>query len=570
MQIKCLIEASLEEPQNVPPSTRLNEPDTEAAIDLAGDAGAADIATLDHLMVEAAIQCSEADALVGDFGSLTYADLLIRAQNIAVVLKRHGVGPGQYIGVAMEQSPVMITAIAGVILAGAAYVPLGRDLLEAAALRKVRASGVSLILCDGSLKAAGLSFCESWRSLGTVLDASRMEQETMPLSSEIRLSAILPEATAALVIGTDQLRANPGQEPYGVRISHRSIARLVSSGAYGTRSPGLMDFSAGETFLLQPAGQARDGIFEMWGSLLHGASLALAPEHPLSPQEFAHWIRRLGVTVLCLPVARVHEYVDQAPEVFARLRHLVIESDGRSGAISPQRVEWLQSVYPTLQIVNTYATPKIAGYATAHRIPSHYTAQAALPIGCALEGLHASILDRTGERARLRADGLLELHGHAEPQLGADAKPNATVAADGEASPDLASPPAIVASQPGSVGESLTNLFDGADQIALQPLKRDNEKVLTVERYHEKVLEQVRSLWLRLLRRSSVGYEEDFYEAGGTPIQMIRMHAELNRRFPGAISMGQLSVLTTIRKIYEHLMTIPARGSAGGLIQRGA
>jgi hypothetical protein len=56
MQIKCLIEASLEEPQNVPPSTRLNEPDTEAAIDLAGDAGAADIATLDHLMVEAAIQ----------------------------------------------------------------------------------------------------------------------------------------------------------------------------------------------------------------------------------------------------------------------------------------------------------------------------------------------------------------------------------------------------------------------------------------------------------------------------------------------------------------------------------
>ena len=46
------------------------------------------------------------------------------------------------------------------------------------------------------------------------------------------------------------------------------------------------------------------------------------------------------------------------------------------------------------------------------------------------------------------------------------------------------------------------------------------------------MLNQVRTIWLRLLQRVSVGCDEDFMEAGGTQVQMIRMHVELNRLFP--------------------------------------
>lgn len=613
------------------PTMRLNEPETGAT----GDA-----ATLDHLLVEAAIQCPEADALTGDFGSLSYADLLIRAQNIAVVLKRQGVGPGHYVGIAMEQSPVIITAIAGVILAGAAYVPMDRNLLQVSVLHRVRASRVSLILCNGS-RTSGIDLCEAWKGLGTVLDASRMEQEIMPSSSDLRFGAISADATAVLLIGADRLSGDLDRDPFGVRASHRRIARFVSSTG---PSAGLMDFSAGETFLLQPATAARAGLFELWGSLLHGASLALAPERSLAPREFAEWVGRHGVSVLCLPVNRVHEYIDQAPEAFNRLRHLVIESDGRSGAISPQRVEWLQRYYPNLHIVNTYSTPRIAGYATAYRVPSRYTPQAALPIGSPLEGLQASILDRdaqpvrtgeigelafsgedvcdggscmTGERARLRADGLLELHGHTEPQLVSDPS-YGFGAADVEAmlagqkkvreavviderdrngkqqlvafiaiEPDkqdngrqsaqeqlesalkLALPSDAIPSELRYVEQLPKDARGRVDRLALEQMwKKDNEQAPNPERYHEKILEQVRSLWLRLLNRSSVGYEEDFFEAGGTQVQMIRMHAELNRKFPGAVTMGELSVLTTIRKIYEHLMTDPEHGGLKGMAKR--
>ena len=44
--------------------------------------------TIEQLLMEAAIQRPEGEALIGTFGSLTYADLLIRAQNIAVALRR--------------------------------------------------------------------------------------------------------------------------------------------------------------------------------------------------------------------------------------------------------------------------------------------------------------------------------------------------------------------------------------------------------------------------------------------------------------------------------------------------
>ncbi len=566
------------------------------------------VPTLDHLLVEAAIQCPEADALTGDFGSLTYADLLIRAQNIAVTLKRRGIGPGHFVGVAMEQTPVAITAIVGTILAGAAYVPLGRNL----SVRRLRANRVDLILCDGTVEDGSHA---GWQGMATVLDASRIEQETMPSSSDIKLLNLAPEQPAALLLDA----ANDGSD---VLVAHRSIARLTSSKS-------IMEISARETFLLPSATHARAGLYELWGSLLHGATLALQPAETMDPPAFVHWIHRHSITVLCLSVAQLHHYVDHAPTLFAELRHLIVESDWKSGSASPQRIERLQREYPSLRIVNTYGTARTAGYATAFRLPSRYQVQATLPIGRPLEGSQAFLLDplgepvrageigelalvgdclglydknntevyRTGERARLRADGLLELHGHAESKVlpvtdvrkiqdTVPGQKNDT-ARDGwqqlvafvaqgneeEQQRETESEQELSAATPSvvrSVEELPHDSHGNMDRHAMQQRwKKENERSLASERMQQDTLEQIRNLWLRLLHRSSIGYEEDFFEAGGTRIQMIRMHAELNRRYPGAITMAQLSVLRTIRKIYDHLMTHGFSARAD-VAQRGA
>jgi acyl-CoA synthetase (AMP-forming)/AMP-acid ligase II/aryl carrier-like protein len=84
------------------------------------------------------------------------------------------------------------------------------------------------------------------------------------------------------------------------------------------------------------------------------------------------------------------------------------------------------------------------------------------------------------------------------------------------------------------------------------------------------VLEQVRSVWQRLLHRMQVGMDDDFFAAGGTSVQMIRLHAELNRRFPGAITMAELPTLTTIRKVLQHLTAQSTRDRTAALAKRGA
>jgi non-ribosomal peptide synthetase component F len=573
------------------PAIRLDEPGTEPGMSPPGGASPIPATMLDHLLVEAAIQCPEADALVGDFGRLTYADLLIRAQNIAVVLKRHGVGSGHCVAVAMTTSPVILTAIAGIVLAGAAYVPLAAT-GSSTLLRKVRANGVSILLWDGSDPLAQRNLCESWKGLGTLLDASRMEQETMPSSGETHLNPISPDATAVLFVDADGERES-------VRATHRSLARMVSAGRVISTADRLMKFDAGETFLLDPGDPRRSGLFHLWGSLLHGACLALAPE-ALTPAQFAEWIRWHGVSVLSLPVARVAECVDRAPETFSHLRALFIETDGKTGAIAPQRIEWLQKHYPGLRIVHTYSTECVAGYATAYRIPENYKAQAAVPIGLPLQGLQVGILgparqpvrageigelvftgvdggeDKpcfTGERARMRADGLLELHGHAQPLTSLLATSTAAIpveAREAATADERTTQPLTPETNFKKLPTPHTPSENRAIEVVSRESNSDHDQLLNAERYHEKVLEQVRSLWLRLLRRNTIGYEEDFFEAGGTRVQLIRMHAELNRRFPGAITMRELAVLTTIRKIYEHLVTDAADKSESTLVRRGA
>ena len=666
------------------------------------------LATVEQLLIEAAIQRPEAEAVIGPFGSLTYASLLIRAQNIAVALRQQGVAAGAFVGVAMDQSPVMITCIAGILLAGAAYVPLGRDLLQDEhALRRIRASGMALILCD---RSHGTGSCMLWSEFGSVLDASRLEQQTMPTSNETAMPSTTPDSPAALLF-----RRVPGEGLVAVVIPHRAITRLVSGSA-------LIRFHSTETILLHPTASLRPALLELWGSLLHGATLALAPDGPvqrasgmLQVDDLNLAIRQFGVSTLCLPVSAVHDLIETAPKIFSRLNNLVIEleHDGEVATLSPQRLQWLAGNHSRLRIVNTYGTVETSGYATSYPVPSRYVAQASVPIGQPIDGMQALILDRelfparegeigelsftgdgvvsgymhdpdataarflrratpdggeahiflTGERARWRSDGLLELHGRAARHAGlsspqaepGDLLPSTNetprrqhfVAADVEAmlmgqqgirdaaileqvdelglrqhiafvtfnaSPtgalkngasrtvasEAIEPAHPIANARAALEQSMRSVLPAeampssfhyiesiprtvageTDHSLLEEqwkieqerdlfLKRKEERRQADERSKDETLRHVRTIWQRLLQRVSVGSDEDFMEAGGSQVQMIRMQVELNRLFPGAITMANLSVLTTIRRIHEHLVE-RERQSEIALSRRGA
>ncbi|MEU8894147.1 amino acid adenylation domain-containing protein [Streptomyces sp. NPDC048442] len=80
--------------------------------------------TLPELFERQAALTPDATALVATDGRLTFAELDDRANRIARLLVRHGVGPEQYVAVALPRTTDLVVAVLAVTKAGAAYVPV--------------------------------------------------------------------------------------------------------------------------------------------------------------------------------------------------------------------------------------------------------------------------------------------------------------------------------------------------------------------------------------------------------------------------------------------------------------
>ena len=66
----------------------------------------------------------EATAVIFGDESLSYRELNVRANRLAHLLISFGIGPENFVGLAVPRSAEMLVALVAVLKAGAAYVPL--------------------------------------------------------------------------------------------------------------------------------------------------------------------------------------------------------------------------------------------------------------------------------------------------------------------------------------------------------------------------------------------------------------------------------------------------------------
>src|ERR1700710_2959843 len=92
--------------------------------------------TLEVLLLESTVVWASATALLGEEGRLSYSDLMVRAQNIAAVLRRKGMRHGDLVGVVGLRTFSSISSILGVLLAGGVYVPFDVQGLSAEKLAR--------------------------------------------------------------------------------------------------------------------------------------------------------------------------------------------------------------------------------------------------------------------------------------------------------------------------------------------------------------------------------------------------------------------------------------------------
>ena len=78
--------------------------------------------------------------------ALTYRELNAKADQLALLLRAHGVSHGSVVGLFMGRSAVTIVAMLATLKAGAAYVPLDPDYPPARLSTMIRAAHPALVL----------------------------------------------------------------------------------------------------------------------------------------------------------------------------------------------------------------------------------------------------------------------------------------------------------------------------------------------------------------------------------------------------------------------------------------
>ncbi|NCR76516.1 MAG: amino acid adenylation domain-containing protein [Microcystis aeruginosa K13-06] len=324
-----------------------------------------------QLFEEQVARTPNAIAVVFEEEKLTYRELNCRANQLAHYLQKLGVKPEVLVGICLERSPLMLVALLAILKAGGAYVPLDPDYPQERLTFMLEDTQVPVLLTQQSLVEKlptnqGQSLC-----LDTDWDKINCQNEDNPTCN----------ATADNLAYVTYTSGSTGK-PKGVCAIHRGVVRLVKGIDY-------VNLSSAET-LLQLAPISFDAsTFEIWGSLLNGARLALFPNHTPSLEQLGQAIRRYQVTTLWLTAGLFHLMVDERLEDLKPLRQLLAGGD----VLSVSHVQKFLQAQGDCQLINGYGPTENTTFTCCYRILETSKLDNSVPIGRPISNTQIYILD---------------------------------------------------------------------------------------------------------------------------------------------------------------------------------
>ncbi|MGY0058381.1 amino acid adenylation domain-containing protein [Streptomyces sp. LZ34] len=212
-----------------------------------------------HLFAERAARNPRATAVTCGDTSLDYGELDRRSSALAGYLRSRGIGPGALVGVCLDRSAELLTALLGIMKSGAAYVPLDPIYPRDRIAHMLEDTGLPLVVTESAL-AAGLP---AGRAETLVLDRDWPEIDRAAPERGAEVSA----GDTAYVIYTS---GSTGR-PKGVRVGHRALVNFLTSMA---RTPGFTEADrllAVTTICFDIAG------LELYLPLIAGGQVEIAP-----------------------------------------------------------------------------------------------------------------------------------------------------------------------------------------------------------------------------------------------------------------------------------------------------
>ena len=294
-------------------------------------------------------------AVVDDQCSLTYAQLDQRSDGLAARLRDAGVAPGAIVGVMLDRSVDAVSAILGVLKAGAAYLPLDMAYPEERVAFMLDDAGVSIVVTPRVERR--LPLADSTTRIAVVAD----DKGSAPIATKLDGEALAYVMYTSGSTGT----------PKGVEIQHRSIIRLVREVDYITLGS--------DTRLLHAAPLGFDAsTLEIWGALLNGGCVIVHDEAIPTGTGLARTIARHKVSTAFLTTALFNAIVDVDPRHLAGLGELFTGGE----KVSVRHVRRALDALPETTIIHPYGPTECTTFTTTHRVPRDLAPDApTIPIG---------------------------------------------------------------------------------------------------------------------------------------------------------------------------------------------
>ena len=244
--------------------------------------------TLPSLFEAQVARTPDAVALVHGDARLTYGELNWRANRLAHVLIRRGIGPEQLVGLCVERTPEMIVGLLAILKAGAAYLPLDLAYPAARLALMLDDARPGLILASAETAPrlpAGYGY------LVIEADGDTADGDTNPTDAQ-RLSA-LAVGHPAYVIYTS---GSTGR-PKGVVVTHAGVAALAAAQVE------RLGVTAASRVLQFASLNFDASLWEVVMALTSGAALVLARPEALSGPPLRALLAGQRVTHATLPPA---------------------------------------------------------------------------------------------------------------------------------------------------------------------------------------------------------------------------------------------------------------------------
>ncbi|MEW2516604.1 amino acid adenylation domain-containing protein [Actinacidiphila alni] len=343
--------------------------------------------TLVDVFGEQVTRRPDAVAVRDDATTLTYGELDAAAAGLAAALVGQGVAPESGVAVLMDRRAAIVVASLAAVRAGGAYVPLDGRWPGARLTQAMRAADVRALLVDAAHQQhpcvreaadAGLPVLQLDCS-GHVTDGAPQDAGALP--------TVAGGGRLAYVMFT----SGSTGEPKAVAVSHADVLALARDG--------LFDGVSGSV-LMHSAYAFDASTYEMWAPLLSGGHVRVAPPGVLEASTLKRLISEEKLTSAFLTTALFNVLAEADPGVFAGLGMVCTGGE----AATPGVLQRVAAACPDTAVHHVYGPTETTTFATRARVTRDAARDVMPPIGRALDGMAAYVLDN---RLRLVPRGVV-------------------------------------------------------------------------------------------------------------------------------------------------------------------